>query len=175
MPVTRQHRQPYPEAPRARDLPDTPVTAAAGSDRDPRTGRFQPGNTASRRRAFIRIARQLPWLDADQCAEWVRPYITSTREHAADLLADLGAAGPLASPLAEELATARLVYRALLQLGLTGDMEALEAARSWLREARQTAITLEHMARQHRAEQPATNPVLQRILDAGSDPKEPQP
>lgn len=146
MPVSTSHGKPRAETPRARDLPATPDAATTAPDRDPHTGRFVPGNVASRRRALKRIGKQLAWLKPDQLAPWAAPYADAARAHAGDLLAELGAVGPLVSPLAEELASARLVYRALLALGLAGDQDALDAARGWLRECRQLGITLKALS-----------------------------
>lgn len=172
MPLRTSHGKLRVESPRPRELPDTPTAATTAPDRDPHTGRFVRGNGASRRRALKRVARQLPWLRPEDCAEWVRPYITSTREHAVELLESLKSTGPLASPLAEELATARLVYRALLQLGLAGDLKALEAARAWLREARQHAVAFEALARAARdgAGDDRPSDPHKRVLEAFGEP-----
>lgn len=131
-----------------------PAAATAAPDRDPRTGRFQPGNQVSRRRKLLRIARSLPWLDAEKCEEWARPYVHGTKAHAVELLAELPVQNAMVNPLAEELAAARMVFRGLLALGLAGDGKALEAARAWFREARQHALALEGMARTAAAEPP---------------------
>lgn len=168
--VQQSHGLPRAETPRARELPDTPSTALTASDRDPHTGRFRRGNQASRRRRAKQLARQLPWLDPERCAEWARPYIGAAREHAESLLAEAGGTGSMISPMAEELATARLVYRALLQLGLAGDLDALESARKWLQQARQHALTLEHALRAQAAEGPdsSAQELHARILAAGT-------
>jgi hypothetical protein len=136
MPLRQSHSHLRPETSRVRDMPSTPDTAVTAPDRDSKTGRFVPGNRAARRRALKRMGRDLAWLNPDNCELWVRPYIAAARQHAGDLLADLRVEGALASPLAEECASARLAYRALLALGLAGDHKALEQARAWLRESR---------------------------------------
>jgi hypothetical protein len=158
MPVSHSHGKSRAEAPRARDLPATPNAVHTVPDRDPHSGRFTAGNAASRRRTLKRAGKQLAFLSPDKLAPWAQPYAEAAREHAGDLLADLGMVGPMASPLAEELASARLVYRALLALGLAGDIAALAEARQWLREARQTAITLEALARAERGSQQPQDP-----------------
>jgi hypothetical protein len=148
MPVRSSHLRPGAENFRTDELPDVDPAALAAPDRDPETGRFTPGNAASRLRTLKRQAKALPWLDEARCEPWLAPYVVAAKEHAADLLADLPRdAGPLLAPIAEELAGARVVYRALLAKGLEGDAKALESARGWLREVRQHALALEGLAR----------------------------
>lgn len=148
MPVRFSHGRPHAESPRADELPVIDAAALTAPDRDPQTGKFTAGNAASRLRTLKRQARALPWLDESRCEPWLRPFVVAAKDHAADLLAELPRdAGPLLAPVAEELAGARIVYRALLARGLEGDPAALESARAWLREARQHALALEGLAR----------------------------
>jgi hypothetical protein len=148
MPLSKSHGETHAENFRADELPSVDPAALAEPDRDPNTGRFKPGNAASRLRTLKRQAKALPWLDESRCEPWLRPFVVAAKQHAADLLADLPRdAGPLLAPVAEELAGARIVYRALLAKGLEGDPAALESARAWLREARQHALALEGLSR----------------------------
>ena len=148
MPLSKSHGRTGAENFRADELPSLDPAALTAPDRDPSTGRFVPGNAASRLKALKRRARALPWLDEARCAPELAPYVVAAKEHAADLLADLPRdAGPLLGPVAEELAGARIVYRALLAKGLEGDPAALDAAKAWLRECRQHALALEGLSR----------------------------
>ena len=128
-------------------LPDVPVAALTAPDRDPVTKQFVKGNTASRRRAIRRIAKQLPWLTTEGVDEWFKPYIRAAKEHSGDLLADYRDLGPVVAGLCEELALARVLTRALVAQGVRGDAKALEQARGWMREARGLALSLEACAR----------------------------
>lgn len=147
MPIRTSHGRAVAENHRADKLPNIDAAAAAAPDRDPHTGRFVPGNSASRRRKLLKVARSLPWLDEAACEPWLAPYVRAAKAHAVDLLETLPPGGALLSPVAEELATARVIVRALMAKGLQGDAKALEAARAWFREARQHALALEGMAR----------------------------
>lgn len=147
MPVSSSHGKRRPENFRSNKLPTFDPAEVAVPDRDPKTGRFAPGNSTSRRRKLIRVARSLPWLDESACEPWLAPYVVAAKQHAVDLLDSLPPGGALLSPLAEELATARVIVRALLAKGMQGDAKALEDARAWFREARQHALALEGMAR----------------------------
>lgn len=132
-------------------LPEPPASGLAAPDRDPTTGQFQPGNTASRRRKIKRLAKSLPWLKPADAEEWLRPFLVAAKSHAVDLLADVADHGPVVAGVAEELALARVVARALIAEGARkgGDPKALNDARQWMREARQFALTLSHLVRGH--------------------------
>lgn len=147
MPVNRSHGKPRAEGFRHDGLPSVDPAALTAPERDAETGRFVPGNAASRRRKLIKTARALPWLDPGRCEPWLRPYVQAARDHSVDLLATLPAGEPLLAGLAEEVAVTRVVARALLARGLEGDPAALEAARGWLRDARQGALSLAGLAR----------------------------
>lgn len=169
MPVSSSHGRRGAENFRADELPTVDPAALTAPDRDPTTGRFAPGNAASRLRALKRRAKSLPWLDEARCEPWLAPYVVAAKEHAADLLADLPRdAGPLLAPVAEELAGARVVYRALLARGLEGDPGALESARAWLRECRQHALALEGLSRKPLPRGEGAELDLSKIIEAAS-------
>lgn len=153
MPLSTSHGKVRAENFRTDELPKVDPAALTAAERDPKTGRFTPGNAVSRRRKLIAHARALPWLDEARCEPWMASYVRAGKAHAVDIMASLPPGNALLSPLAEELASARIVYRALLARGLEGDQAALDAAKGWLRESRQHALALEGMARKVGAEE----------------------
>jgi len=151
-PVRTSHGKARPENWRATTLPEA-VASARG--RDPKTGRFLPGNQCHRlrRAAMVRAGRGLCGLDPTRCEAAVRPYVVAGQRHAADLLAEVPeqARTALVAGAAEECAAARLVFRYLLSRALASDADdprsAVREARSWAREARQSALALAGLSR----------------------------
>lgn len=126
--------------------PTPTITAIAAPDHDKRTGRFVAGNGASRRRKLTRVAAELTTIDPAKCDPWLRPAVTMAVKQASELIDSLAIDSPALRMLAADAATARAVYLALLQLGAQGDPKALEQARGWLRETRQSLLALKGMA-----------------------------
>ena len=154
-------------------LPKMPTAGLTAAERDPTTGQFRPGNTVSRRRKIRRIAKSLPWLDPNEAEPWLAPFLRAAKEHAVDLLAEVSDLGPIVAGVAEELALARVMARALVQLGAKGDRKALEEARGWLREARQAALALEGLARDRAALQSnaAEQADIAKLLQVAAQPR----
>lgn len=148
MPLQRSQGQRRPAVWRVDELPRLPATAGAAPDRDPSTGRFAKGNSASRHRKLKSVARALVGLNPAVCDPWLRPYVTLAAGEAQRILDELPARGAAIDGLAIDCATAQAVYRGLLALGAQGDREALAEARQWLREHRTTLIALEGLARE---------------------------
>jgi len=143
MPIERSHGEERAQNWRVDELPpaiaNTDVTAP---DRDENTGRFVPGNAASRRRKLKGAAKVLVSLDPAHCDPWLRPSIELAVTHATDIIAGLPVQSAALNALAVDTATATAVYRGLLALGAQGDAKALSEARAWLREARQRCVSM---------------------------------
>lgn len=102
--------------------------------RNPKTGRFVPGNRAYRRRALARRIRGVATLDPGRCQSWLTPHVREGAQYAMELAGRF--TDPALTRLVGDTADAHTIYRALLALGAAGDAKALTEARAWLREHR---------------------------------------
>jgi hypothetical protein len=129
------------------------ATVLAGPYKDPATGRWLPGNSASRLRALKR-APKLTTLNPAACAPWARPFVELAQREASELAAEVAADGS-ASLLgfAEDAATAVAMHRAFLAIAMSPDTDpstrdsALNEARMWMKERRQELLSLRAEAR----------------------------
>jgi hypothetical protein len=135
-----------------------PSAALTAPQRNPKTGRFAPGNTASRLRALKMGARHLIGLDPSKCAPWARQFVELANADAKRLVGEHDCADDTALVrLCENVALANAVARALAVLGLQGEgnREALLESKQWFTEHRQELLSLRAEAREHRKERVA--------------------
>jgi hypothetical protein len=150
--------KPRPRTPRPGSSPLDPSTALTVPQRDPRTGKFAPGNTASRLRALKAGARHLIGLDPSKVAPWARGFVALANTDARRLVEEHGIVDDTALVrLAENAALANAVARGLAVLGLQGEgnRAALAEAKAWAQEFRQGLLTLKAESREHRKNRPA--------------------
>lgn len=153
-------------------LPRFPKSAISAPDHDPKTGRFVKGNRAGRRKrrdALIKAGKTLSWFDAEQVEVWLRPLIEDARNHASQLISELHEQTALLAPMCEELASARLIYRGLLSMGIAGDKVALREARSWLRECRSLGLAVEGLNRTATTDPPEDNRGLTWLIESEAE------
>lgn len=153
MTVERSQGKPCPRPPRPGEHAMTAETALTAPIRDPQTGRFVPGNNAARLRALKRAAK-LTTLNPSSCATWARPFVELAHKRAVELVEELGAeCSPSLMGFAEAAATADAMHRAYLAIALSPDSDtrtrdaAASEARHWLREHRQSLLSLRGEAR----------------------------
>lgn len=166
-----------PRVPRPGEGAIVPATVLAGPFKDPATGRFLPGNQASRLRA-LKTPTRLTTLNPAACAPWARPFVELAQGEASKLVTEVGAeTSPSLMAFAEDAATAVALHRAFLAIALDEktDAETKEAAlgeaRMWLKERRQSLLSLRAEARaqvpQRAADKPP--PWLVPVDDGGAD------
>lgn len=115
-------------------LPPAENTALSAPVNDKATGRFLPGNQASRRRRLKAKAKGIHTINPEKCESWLQPHVVAGIEHGLALLARF--TDPILAPLAGIAADALIVYRGLIALGAAGDAIALREARAWAKEYR---------------------------------------
>ncbi len=142
-----------PRVPRPGERALVLATVLAGPYKDPVTGQFLPGNQASRLRA-LKTAGKLTTLNPEVCAPWARPYIELAQSEASELVVEVGAEEtPSLRAFAEDAATAVAMHRAFMAIALAPDTDektkaaALSEARMWLKERRQSLLSLRAEAR----------------------------
>ncbi len=124
--------------------------------RDPKTGRFGPGNKAARLRALKVLARHIVGLNPAEVTPWLRPFVVQANADAPRLVEQHGVAGDVAlTALCTDTAAAHAVFLGLLAEGAKGDREALSLAKGWLAEHRACVRELKAEAREHRKQRPA--------------------
>lgn len=178
--IENSHGKARPRTPRTDRLPRTAAAALAAPYRDPRTGRFGPGNPGARLRQVAALGRaeaeSLLRLPADSVAPWLRPHLPDAQRHAQQLIDGLAVATPELVALCGDEAKARLLAAACLTEGARLDCDAETAAawreesRAWMREARQSVLTRRGIAKE--TPRPAHNPLLAAIEAAGSEAAE---
>lgn len=153
MAVETQQGKPRPRNPRPGEGAPTSNAVLAGPSHDPKTGRFVPGNQASRLRALKRTQR-LGTLDPSQCAPWARDAVELAHEEALRLVAEVGAeCSESLKGFATDAAEAHAMYRALMRIALDPEtdaktkVEALDDARMWMKEHRAALLCLRAEAR----------------------------
>lgn len=153
MTVERSQGSPKPRTPRPGEHAAGADTVLAGPFKDAATGRFLPKNQAARLRALKR-GPKLATLNPAMCAEWARPAVQLAQREASALVTEVGAEGsPSLMAFAEDAATAVAMHRAFLAIALAPDADpatktdALHESRQWLRERRQSLLSLRAEAR----------------------------
>lgn len=122
-----------------------PESEDAAPMKDPKTGRFVPGNRAHRRRTLKRKQDGIATLNPARCQSWLRPHVMAGTTYALKLLSRVKHDEALLE-LAADVADAHTMYRALMSLAAQGDADALREARQWLREHRTALATLSGLA-----------------------------
>ncbi len=142
-----------PRAPRPGEHAMVAATVKAGPYKDPATGRWVKGTQAARLRG-LKTAAKLTTLNPAACAPWARPYVELAQGEASRLVTEVGAeTSPSLMAFAEDAATAVALHRAFLAIALDDktDAETKEAAlgeaRMWLKERRQSLLSLRAEAR----------------------------
>lgn len=153
MTVEKSHGKRRPRTPRPGEHAMTAATVSAGPFKDASTGRFLPGNQAARLGALKRV-RSLVTLNPAACAPWVRPFVVRAHTEVLELVAEMGAEGSASlSGFAEDAADAHAMYRALMAIALAEGTdpkvasEARSEARAWMKEHRQSVLSLRAEAR----------------------------
>jgi hypothetical protein len=142
-----------PRVPRPGEHAMTVATVLAGPYKDPATGRFVKGTQAARLRG-LKTAAKLTTLNPASCATWVRPYIELAQREASELVVEVAAeSSPSLMAFAEDAATAVAMHRAFMAIALHPETDvktkaaALGEARQWLKERRQSLLSLRGEAR----------------------------
>ncbi len=153
-----------------------PGTLLAEPMHDTKTGRFAKGNQAHRLRLLKTNARHLIGLNPEKVVPWLRPWVALASADASRLVTENGIEGDTGlMRLAEDVAASHAVFRGLLALGAEGDRTALTEARTWLREHRQSLLTLRAEARVHAAQAPRSDPTWEaEALERVRKLREPQ-
>lgn len=154
MTVERSHGKRRPRVPRPGETPaDVRAAVLAAPLHDPATGRWLPRNQAARLRALKSLA-DIAALSVETCAPWARPFVELARDEASKLVVEAGAeASPSLIGFAEDAATALAMHRAFLAVAVAPDVDpktkttALAEARAWMREHRQSLLSLRAEAR----------------------------
>lgn len=124
-------------------------TALTAPFRNPKTGQFEPENDFARLRR-LKAAYRVGFvgLNPEEVVPYLRPFVELANADATRLIEETGAAGSQSlTGLAEAAANAHAFARGLQALAATGDKDAQEQARHWLREYRQLIIALRAEAR----------------------------
>lgn len=167
--IEQQQGKLRPRPARADRLPRTPAAVAAAPHRDPKTGRWTPGNPGARLRQVVALGREVAGsllrLEPDAVAPWLRPHLVAAQEHAQRLVDALPVKADELVALCGDEAKARLLGSAALAEGCRAGIDAetarawREEARAWLKEARQCALTRKGLGRDLPATPPKAIPV----------------
>ncbi len=160
MTVEKSHGKRRPRAPRPGEHAEIRNAVLAAPLRDPVTGHFLRGNKAGRLRTLKSLGT-LATLDPAACAAWVRPYVELVQVEASALVEETGAEeSESLKGFAVAAADAHAMYRALMAIALAPDTpadkatEARSEARAWLKEHRQSLLSLRAEARAGVPERP---------------------
>jgi hypothetical protein len=129
------------------------AAVSAAPLRDPTTGKFVHGNQAGKLRG-LKLVRSLVTLNPAECAAWVRPFVEVALDEVVQLVQEAGAeASTSLQGFAEDAADAHAMYRALMSIALDEKSDAKTAAdarqeaRAWMKEHRQSLLSLRAEAR----------------------------
>ena len=150
---SRQRQAETADSPSRRVFHSRPERCSRIPKRDGK-GRFAQGNTASKLRVLKGSAKNLIGLVPSEVVPWLRPFVVIANQDASKLVSQHGIEDDIAlMRLADATASAYAVFRGLLALGAKGDKEALSEAKAWLREHRQSVLTLKGESREKAPEE----------------------
>lgn len=155
MGVETSHGKRRPRVPRPGEGAALVAAVMAAPLRDEKTGRWLPGNKAGRLRALQAVGkRTLVTLNPAKCAPWVRPFVELAQAEVQQIVVECGAeASASLKGFAVAAVNALAMHRAFLAIAVDPDTdekrrsEALAEARAWLKEHRQSVLSLRAEAR----------------------------
>lgn len=169
MTVENSHGKPRPRVPRPGEHANVRSAVLAAPMHDRSTGRFLPGNQVARLRALKHTS--LATLNPSTCAVWVRPFVELVHSEALALVAEAGAeSSESLKGFATAAAEAHAMWRACMSIALADDVDdktsesARSEARAWLKEHRQSLLSLRAEARAGLPERGDTHQDLDRAL-----------